>query len=75
MKSGWAIKKLGEVCEEVKDRTSSIGVVLSAYITTDNMLKDCAGVCEAENLPPKVTKATLKNNYYTKCHSRLLSML
>ena len=55
MKSGWAIKKLGEVCEEVKDRTSSIGVVLSAYITTDNMLKDCAGVCEAENLPPKVT--------------------
>ena len=55
MKSGWAIKKLGEVCEEVKDRTSSIGVVLSAYITTDNMLKGCAGVCEAENLPPKVT--------------------
>lgn len=55
MKSGWVIKKLGEVCEEVKDRTSSIGVVLSAYITTDNMLKDCAGVCEAENLPPKVT--------------------
>ena len=55
MKSGWDIKKLGEVCEEVKDRTSSIGVVLSAYITTDNMLKDCAGVCEAENLPPKVT--------------------
>ena len=23
----------------------------------------------------KAAKATLKNNYYTKCHSRLLSML
>ena len=55
MKSGWTIKKLGEVCEEVKDRISSAEVVLSAYITTDNMLKDCAGVCEAENLPPRVT--------------------
>ena len=22
-----------------------------------------------------IAKATLKNNYYTKCHSRLLSML
>lgn len=54
MKSGWVTKKLGEVCEEIKERISSTEVPLSAYITTDNMLKNCSGVCEAENLPPKV---------------------
>ena len=54
MKSGWVTKKLGEVCEEIRERISSADVPLSAYITTDNMLKNCAGVCEAENLPPKI---------------------
>ena len=54
MKSGWVTKKLGEVCEEIKERISSTEVPLSTYITTDNMLKNCAGVCEADNLPPKV---------------------
>jgi restriction endonuclease S subunit len=55
MKNGWVIKKLGEVCEEIKERIPSNQVALSAYITTDNMQKNCAGVCEAENLPPKVS--------------------
>ena len=54
MKNGWVTKKLGEVCEEIRERISSADVPLSAYITTDNMLKNCAGVCEAENLPPKI---------------------
>ena len=54
MKNGWVTKKLGEVCEEIRDRISSAEVPVSAYITTDNMLKNCAGVCEAENLPPKI---------------------
>lgn len=55
MKSGWVTKKLGEVCEEIKERIPSNQIALSAYITTDNMRKNCAGVCEAENLPPKVS--------------------
>ena len=54
MKSGWTTKKLGEVCEEIRERISSAEIPLAAYITTDNMLKNCAGVCEAENLPPKI---------------------
>ena len=52
--SGWITKKLGEVCEEIRERISSAEIPLAAYITTDNMLKNCAGVCEAENLPPKI---------------------
>ena len=52
--SGWTTKKLGEVCEEIRERISSAEIPLAAYITTDNMLKNCAGVCEAENLPPKI---------------------
>ena len=57
--SGWITKKLGEVCEEIRERISSAEIPLAAYITTDNMLKNCAGVCEAENLPPKICSLVL----------------
>ena len=57
--SGWTTKKLGEVCEEIRERISSAEIPLAAYITTDNMLKNCAGVCEAENLPPKICSLVL----------------
>ena len=50
MKSGWVTKKLGEVCEEIRDRISSAEVPVSAYITTDNMLKNCAGANGASQL-------------------------
>ena len=32
-------------------------------------------LCPNETVNSLYDKATLKNNYYTKCHSRLLSML
>ena len=42
MKNNWPIVKLGNVCEEITP---------AQYITTDNMLKDCAGIRPAESVP------------------------
>ena len=46
--------KLGEVCEEVRDRIPSAKVAVDDYVTTDNMVKDRGGVVAAEYVPEDV---------------------
>ena len=46
--------KLGEVCEEVRDRIPSAKVAVDDYVTTDNMVKDRGGVIAAEYVPEDV---------------------
>ena len=43
--------RLGDVCEEIRERISVDEVPLKNYITTDNMLKGCGGVRVAESVP------------------------
>lgn len=47
--------KLGDVCEEIRERISTDVISLETYITTDNMLKSCGGVRVAESLPPNTS--------------------
>ena len=47
----WAMARLGDVCEEIRERISVDEVALKNYITTDNMLKGCGGVRVAESVP------------------------
>ncbi|MBP3405044.1 MAG: hypothetical protein J6N18_03000 [Kiritimatiellae bacterium] len=43
--------RLGDVCEEIRERISVDEVALKNYITTYNMLKGCGGVRVAESVP------------------------
>ena len=47
--------KLGDVCEEIRERISTDAIELKNYITTDNMLKACGGIRLAESLPPNTS--------------------
>ena len=47
----WPMVRLGDVCEEIRERISVDEVALKKYITTDNMLKGCGGVRVAESVP------------------------
>jgi restriction endonuclease S subunit len=47
----WPMVRLGDVCEEIRERISVDEVALKNYITTDNMLKGCGGVRVAESVP------------------------
>lgn len=44
--------RLGDVCEEVRERISSNDIDLEDYITTDNMLKNRGGCVCASSIPP-----------------------
>ena len=43
--------RLGDVCEEIRERIPSNEIQLAQYVTTDNMIKGCGGIKEAESLP------------------------
>ena len=44
--------KLGDVCIEKRERILSTQISIEQYVTTDNMLKKCQGICRAESMPP-----------------------
>ncbi len=46
--------RLGDVCEEIRERIPSSKVSREMYITTDNMLKECRGVHIADSVPQGV---------------------
>ena len=50
----WPRAKLGEVCEEVRERIASAKVAVEDYVTTDNMVKNRGGVVVAEYVPENV---------------------
>lgn len=50
----WPMVRLGDVCEEIKDRIQSSKVAVSEYVTTDNMVKDRGGIVQAEYVPSDV---------------------
>ena len=50
----WPVVRLGDVCEEMRERIPSSNVSLECYITTDNMVKGCGGVRIADNVPEAV---------------------
>lgn len=52
--------KLGDVCEEIRNRISVEMIKKENYITTDNMLKGCGGVRIAESLPPNTSLVEYK---------------
>ena len=52
--------RLGDVCEEIRERISVDEVALKNYITTDNMLKGCGGVRVAESVPVEGTLVKYK---------------
>ena len=56
----WPTVKLGDVCEEIRERISTDVISLETYITTDNMLKSCGGVRVAESLPPNTSLVRYK---------------
>jgi type I restriction enzyme S subunit len=47
----WRTYKLGEIVEFINDKVSIDLVNVRTYISTDNMLPDCAGIEEAKSLP------------------------
>ena len=53
-KKAWPMVRLGDVCEEMRERIPSSNVSLECYITTDNMVKGCGGVRIADNVPEAV---------------------
>ena len=53
-KHPWPMVRLGDVCEEIKDRIQSSKVAVSEYVTTDNMVKDRGGIVQAEYVPSDV---------------------
>ena len=53
-KKAWPMVRLGEVCEEIRERIPSSKIQLPYYITTDNMVKGCGGVRLAESVPDGV---------------------
>ena len=46
--SDWPRVRLGDVCEEVRDRIASSRISVEEYVTTDNMVKDRGGIVTAE---------------------------
>ena len=49
--TAWPMIRLGDVCEEIRERIPSSKVSREGYITTDNMVKGCGGVRISESLP------------------------
>ena len=47
----WPMVRLGDVCEEIRERILTTDISLQGYVTTDNMLKGCGGVRIAEEMP------------------------
>ena len=50
----WPMVRLGDVCDEIKDRIQSSKVAVSEYVTTDNMVKDRGGIVQTEYVPSDV---------------------
>jgi len=50
----WPMVRLGDVCEEIKDRIQSSKISVDEYVTTDNMVKDRGGIVQAEYVPSEV---------------------
>ena len=46
--------RLGDVCDEIKDRIQSSKISVGEYVTTDNMVKDRGGIVPAEYVPSDV---------------------
>lgn len=53
-KHPWPMVRLGDVCEEIKDRIQSSKISVDEYVTTDNMVKDRGGIVQAEYVPSEV---------------------
>ena len=53
-KHTWPMVRLGDVCNEIKDRIQSSKIAVDEYVTTDNMVKDRGGVVRAEYVPSGV---------------------
>lgn len=53
-KHPWPMVRLGDVCEEIKDRIQSSKISVGEYVTTDNMVKDRGGIVPAEYVPSDV---------------------
>ena len=53
-KHPWPMVRLGEVCNEIKDRIQSSKISVGEYVTTDNMVKNCGGVVLAEYVPSDI---------------------
>ena len=50
----WPMVRLGDVCDEIKNRIQSSKVAVGEYVTTDNMVKDRGGIVQAEYVPSDV---------------------
>ena len=50
----WPMVRLGDVCDEIKDRIQSSKISVGEYVTTDNMVKDRGGIVPAEYVPSDV---------------------
>ena len=50
----WPVVRLGDVCDEIKDRIQSSKIAVDEYVTTDNMVKDRGGIVQAEYVPSDV---------------------
>jgi len=50
----WPMVRLGDVCDEIKDRIQSSKIAVGEYVTTDNMVKDCGGIVPAGYVPSEV---------------------
>ncbi len=50
----WPMVRLGDVCDEIKDRIQSSKISVDEYVTTDNMVKDRGGIVPAEYVPSDV---------------------
>ena len=46
--------RLGDVCDEIKDRIQPSKISVGEYVTTDNMVKDRGGIVQAEYVPSEV---------------------
>lgn len=53
-KHPWPMVRLGDVCDEIKDRIQSSKISVGEYVTTDNMVKDRGGIVPAEYVPSDV---------------------
>ena len=53
-KHPWPMVRLGDVCDEIKDRIQSSKIAVDEYVTTDNMVKDRCGIVQAEYVPSDV---------------------
>ena len=50
----WPMVRLGDVCDEIKDRIQSSKISVGEYVTTDNMVRDRGGIVPAEYVPSDV---------------------